>query len=105
MGLSENTPTVSKPPKTFKYPRKTMKLDAFSDPVKSIFTEPCPIFFIYKFDGFVGGAVSPNLACNSSQSSGRPSSYPRAHIPTPLRSLNKAKSYFNDRDKLSSYHP
>ena len=74
MGLSKNTPTVSKPPKTFKYPRKTMKLDAFSDPVKSIFTEPCPIFFIYKFDGFVGGAVSPNLACNSSHSSGRPSS-------------------------------
>ena len=77
-----------------------MKLDAFSDPVKSILIEPWPMFFIYKFDGFVGGALSPNLACNSSQRSGRPSSYPRAHIPTPLRSLNKAKSNLSDEEYL-----
>ena len=41
------------------------------------------MFFINRFDGFIGGAVSPNLECKSSQSSGRPSSYPRAQIAKP----------------------
>ena len=105
IGLSEKTPTVSSPPTTSRYPLSTTNSDAFSEPAKSILIVPCPMFFINRFDGFIGGAVSPNLECKSSQSSGRPSSYPRAQIPTPFRLLNKAKSYFNDRDRLSSYHP
>ena len=61
--------------------------------------------FIDNFDGFVGGAVSPNLLYSRFQSSVRPASYPSAQIPIPLRSLNNAKSYFNDRERLSSYQP